>query len=210
VNLKKLFSVIGMFLGMLVLLGAYALVPSDCEKCDSSLSDLAHDGCTVIIVGKDASVDGSVMTTHTCDCSFCDWTWRHVPAADHKPGSKRKIYHIDQYTTWPPEEGLKWEIIKKNYTGVEIPQVPHTYAYLHGAFGYMNDKQLAIAESTIGTPDKMENPTPSATFDITTLTLLAMERCKTAREAIKTMGALAEKYGYGHTDTGEMLAVADP
>jgi len=47
-------------------------------------------------------------------------------------------------------------------------------------------------------------------FDITTLTLIAMERCKTAREAIKTMGSLAEKNGYGFHDSGEMLAVADP
>jgi dipeptidase len=56
----------------------------------------------------------------------------------------------------------------------------------------------------------MRNPTPAATFDITMLTLLAMERCKTAREAIKLMGSLGEKYGYGFHDSGEMLAVADP
>ncbi len=48
-------------------------------------------GCTVIMVGKDASSDGSVMSTHAADCGVCDWTWRHVPAADHKPGEKRKI-----------------------------------------------------------------------------------------------------------------------
>jgi dipeptidase len=67
-----------------------------------------------------------------------------------------------------------------------------------------------MAESTIGCIRKMRNPTPSGVFDITTLTLIAMERCKTAREAIKTMGSLAEKYGYGFHDSGEMLAVADP
>jgi len=55
----------------------------------------------------------------------------------------------------------------------------------------------------------MENPTPAAKFDITMLTLIAMERAKTAREAIKIMGELGEKHGYGFTDTGEMLAVAD-
>ncbi|MCK7462083.1 MAG: hypothetical protein MZU84_08490 [Sphingobacterium sp.] len=44
------------------------------------------EGCTVIMVGKAASTDGSVMTTHTCDCGECDWTWRYIPAADHKPG----------------------------------------------------------------------------------------------------------------------------
>ena len=168
------------------------------------------DGCTVIIVGKDASTDGSVMTTHTCDCGICDWTFRHVPAADHKPGSTRKIYHISQYKTWPPSEGLKWDLVKKDLAGLEIPQVPHTYAYHHGSFGYMNDRQVAIGESTIGCQRKMQNPTPAAKFDLTMLTLLAMERGATAREAIRVMGSLAEKHGYGFHDDGEMLAVADP
>jgi dipeptidase len=70
--------------------------------------------------------------------------------------------------------------------------------------------QVALGESTIGAAKKMENPTPAAKFDITMLTLIAMERAKTAREAIKIMGELGEKYGYGYSDTGEMLALSDP
>ena len=193
-----------------VLIGAIAHYRNQNTKEESIISEYPLDGCTVIIVGKNASVDGSVMSTHTCDCSFCDWTWRHVPAADHEPGSVRRIYHINQYVTWPPEQGLKWEKVKENYAGLEIPQLSHTYAYHHGMFGYMNEHQLAIAESTIGCRDKMENPTPTAKFDLTNLTLIAMERCKTAREAIKLLGSLSEKHGYGHSDTGEMLAVSDP
>ena len=177
---------------------------------DPELAAIAGDGCTVIIVGKDASTDGSVMTTHTCDCGICDWTFRHIPAADHKPGSTRKIYHISQYRTWPPSEGLKWDLYKKDYAGIDIPEVPHTYGYHHGGFGYLNDKQVAIGESTIGCLPKMVNPTPAAKLDLTMLTLLGMERGGTAREAIQVMGALAEKYGYGFHDDGEMLAVADP
>jgi len=171
--------------------------------------DIPSDNCTVIMVGKDASVDGSVMATHTADCGICDWTWRHVPAADHKPGEMRKIYHISQMRTWPPKEGLKWDMIKKDFTGLEIPQPPHTYGYVHGVFGYMNDQQLAMGESTIGNQRKIGNTTSTPKMDITMLTLLAMERCKTAREAIQLMGSLAEKYGYGFVDGGEMLAVAD-
>jgi dipeptidase len=168
------------------------------------------DNCTVIMVGKDASTDGSVMTTHTADCGVCDFTWRHVPAADHKPGETRRIYHINQIRTWPPSEGLKWDLVKKDGTGLEIPEVPHTYGYHHAVFGYLNDQQLAIGESTVGNRRKMANPTPSGGMDITMLTLLAMERCRTAREAIRLMGGLAERYGYGFHDGGEMLAVADP
>ncbi|NTV82266.1 MAG: hypothetical protein HGA24_12710, partial [Candidatus Aminicenantes bacterium] len=90
------------------------------------------------------------------------------------------------------------------------PEVPHTYAYHHAMFGYMNDNQVAIGESTIGCQRKMQNPTPAAKLDLTMLTLLGIERAATAREAIRIMGSLAEKYGYGFHDDGEMLAVADP
>lgn len=210
-SLKKLFLIFGLPLSTLALVAiVFIFIAPEGEQHESLLSEPLAEGCTVVMVGKDASADSSVMTTHAADCSICDWTWHHVPAADHEPGSMRKIYHISQIKTWPPDVGLKWDMYKENYTGVEIPQVHHTYAYHHGVFGYMNEHQLAIAESTIGCRRKMENSTPSGVFDITTLTLIAMERCKTAREAIKTMGKLAEKHGYGFHDTGEMLAVADP
>jgi dipeptidase len=172
--------------------------------------DVPFDNCTVIMAGKDATIDGSTITTHTADCGTCDWTWRKVPAADHKPGEMRKFYTISQTRSWPPKEGLKWDLIKKDFAGVEIPELPHTYGYLHGVFGYMNDQQLAIGESTIGNARKLNNSTPTPKTNITLLTLLAMERCRTAREAIKLMGSLAEEYGYGFVDGGEMLAVADP
>ncbi|HAV41124.1 MAG TPA: hypothetical protein DCW97_01765 [Acidobacteria bacterium] len=187
------------------------LLAARAEKSQAGLElILPQDNCTSILVGKLASTDGSTMTTHTCDCGLCDWTWRHVPAADHKAGEKRKIYHISQFSTWPPAEGLKWDLYKKDFTGLEIPEVPHTYAYHHGMFGYLNENQVAMGESTIGTVRKLENQTPTPAFDLTMLTIIAMERATTAREAIKIMGELAEKYGYGFHDTGEMLAVADP
>ncbi len=209
-KLKKTLLVLGITLGSLSIL--FALTQTRIEEDSSGFccAELPRDGCTVIIVGKDASVDGSVMTTHTCDCGVCDWTWRYIPAADHEPGSMRKIYHIDQFKATPPEEGLKWDIYTKNDTGLEIPQVPRTYAFVHGAFGYMNENQVAIGESTIGVKERLENRTSTPKFDITMLTLIAMERAKTARDAINIMGELGEKHGYGFTDTGEMLAVADP
>lgn len=207
---KKAVKISSFIFVALALVFAYVLYSQKSNPENSLLWENPERGCTVVLVGKDASTDSSVMTTHTADCSICDWTWRHVPAADHEPGSTRKIYYIDQIRTWPPETGGKWEMYKENYTGIEIPQVPRTYAYHHGAFGYMNEHQLAIGESTIGCRRKMRNPTPSAKIDITTLTLIVMERCRTAREAIQTMGKLAEEYGYGYHDSGEMLAVADP
>jgi dipeptidase len=168
-----------------------------------------NEACTVIMVGKAASTDGSTMTTHTCDCGVCDWTFGHVPAADHKPGAMRKIYHVSQYVTW--KEGTKWPYaLSKGDTGFSIPEVPHTFAYHHGMFGYMNENQVAISESTIWTVAKLVNATPSARIDLTMLSILGMERSRTARECVETMGSLAEQYGYGFNDDGEMFAVSDP
>lgn len=210
VKVKKFIALIGMIFICLAFIGIFAFDGQKDEDCISCQREYALDGCTVIMVGKDASTDGSIISTHTCDCGLCDWTFRYVPPADHKEGATRKIYHINQFQTWHPDTGLKWDQHAYNFTGLEIPEIPHTYGYIHGMFGYMNDNQVAFGESTIGTRKKMENPTPSAKFDISMLTLIAMERAKTARDAIKIMGELAEKYGYGFTDTGEMLSVSDP
>jgi dipeptidase len=197
------------FAAVLVFAGGLSLSPGHSPASGPAL-DETSEACTVIMVGRGASTDGSVMSTHAADCGVCDFTWRHVPAADHKPGSTRKLYNIDQIRTWPPSEGLKWDMVLKDFTGVEIPQVPRTYGYHHSVFGYMNDQQLAVAESTIGNVRKISNPTPTPALNISMLTLLAMERGRTAREAVKLMGALAEEYGYGYHDGGEMLAVSDP
>src|SRR5665647_883992 len=93
-NFKRLIP-LGLTLVLAVFLAGNA--PAAAGPSAGADAVIAGEGCTSILVGKDASTDGSVMTTHTCDCGTCDWTWRHVPAADHKPGSARKIYHISQY-----------------------------------------------------------------------------------------------------------------
>lgn len=204
---RKTFWSLVILLGVVGLLRMPAAIAQGCNAHDGVCPD---DQCTVIMVGKKASSDGSVISTHTCDCGFCDWTWRHVPPADHEPGAMRKIYYFDQFTTDHPSKGLRWDAIEDNFNGLEIPQVSHTYGYLHGAFGYINDNQVALGESTIGCREQMQNNTSAPKFDITMLTMIAMERAKTAREAIQIMGDLAVKYGYGHTDEGEMLSLSDP
>jgi dipeptidase len=87
-------------LAIVLLTAAYALVFSQrSEPAGEDVLGPKSEACTVIMVGKAASVDGSTMTTHTCDCGVCDWTWGHVAAADHKPGATRAIWHINQYIT---------------------------------------------------------------------------------------------------------------
>jgi dipeptidase len=204
---KKTFWILAILIGVVGLLNLPAAYAQGCKTHDGVCPD---DQCTVVMVGKKASIDGSVISTHTCDCGLCDWTWRYVPPADHASAATRKIYYFDQFFAEPPNKGLRWDAIDDNFNGLEIPQVSHTYGYLHGAFGYINDNQVALGESTIGCREQMQNNTSAPKFDITMLTMIAMERAKTAREAIQIMGELAEKYGYGHTDEGEMLSLSDP
>jgi len=195
-----------------VLNGSFILANSstDCINCHNTEEDM----CTVILVGKDASIDGSTMTLQTADCGRCDFTFRYVPSMNFEPGAMRKIYSKSQYTAWPtPEEvvdpiqSIEDLYYEEWYTGIEIPQVERTYAYIRGIFGNINEKQLGINESTIGCRSEMN--APNARICISELTMLAMERCSTAREAIQFMGEIAEKYGYGGPDGGEMLAVSD-
>ncbi len=188
----------------------FEITPIQAQNPCADLEDCYMDACTVVIVGKKASTDGSIITTHTCDCSVCDWSWRYVPPADYEPGSKRRIYWFNQFTTTPPSQGRHWDDYEHKFNGLEIDQVEHTFGYMHGMFGYLNDNQVAFGESTIGCVRKLRNNTPSAKFDITELTRIAMERATTARHAIQIMGDLGTTYGYGHTDSGEMLAVSDP
>lgn len=155
--------------------------------------------CTSIPTGRLASVDGSVMTSHTDDCGYCDPILYYRPAADYSEGTMREVYSGhgfrsigDSRYSLPDLRG-------------EIPQVSHTYAYFEGSYGIMNEHQVALGETTTGGRRELRNA--DAWFNIVSLSQVALERAATAREAIQIMGELAEEYGY--CDSGECLTVAD-
>ena len=156
--------------------------------------------CTSIPVGKLASADGSVFTTHTDDCGYCDPNLYYIPAADHAPGSMRPVLTGETFRS--VGDG---RFALPTVAG-EIPQVAHTYAYFKGSYGIMNEHQVSLGETT--TSGRRELRNPAALFTIIELSYIALERATTAREAIQIMGALAEEYGYN--DGGECLTVADP
>lgn len=178
--------------------------------------------CTTILVGKDASTDGSVLVSHSDD-GLGDARLIYVPAMDHKPGSMRAVFYshcaLDFKPQWGGSESQRMMTTERgpgyNTPGVPksvplgfIPQVAHTYAYFDANYGIMNEHQLSIGECT----DKAKvHPEPEAgkrIFYSAELSRVALERCKTAREAIQLMGELIAKYGY--YGTGETLLVADP
>lgn len=153
--------------------------------------------CTSIMVGKKASADGSVITSHTCDSWYR--TWMTVrPAADYKEGEMENIYDGRMHTEWV--EDMSKVVVKG-----QIPHVSHTYRVLDTSYPCLNEKQLGMGETTISGRDTLRNK--NGMFMIEELQRVALERCTTAREAIKLMGELVKQYGYG--DSGECLTIAD-
>ena len=153
--------------------------------------------CTSIMVGKKASGDGSVITSHTCDGRYRTWMTME-PACDYKVGATHTV-----------RKGTMHTAFRNDTTGVRvvgtIPQVMHTYAYLNTAYPCLNEKQLAIGETTFGGPDTLENK--NGMFNIEELERVALMRCDNARDAIRLIGSLVKEYGYG--DGGECITIAD-
>ena len=160
--------------------------------------DIEHDeGCTSITVGRLASTDGSVIVCHTCDGNYRTWL-NIVPHQIHPEGSVRQIHWGNLHTETSTD--MRGRILKG-----EIPQVAETYSYVNVAYPCLNEKQLAFGETTIMGREELRND--EGLFLVEELQSIALERCRTAREAIRLMGDLATKYGYG--DWGECLTVAD-
>lgn len=145
------------------------------------------DACTNLIAGKKATTDGSVMVTYAADSHTLYGMLTHTPAARHAPGEMRKV--VD----WDSNKPLG-----------EIPQVPETY----NVVGNINEHQVAIGESTWGGHKELEDTTGNSIIDYGSLIQIALERSKTAREAIDVMTSLVEKYGYA--SSGESFSIADP
>ncbi len=141
--------------------------------------------CTNYLVTRGASADGSTMVSYAADSHirYGELYWR--PAADWPQGSMVTLY--DRGTARPMGE---------------IPQVPHTYQVI----GFMNEHQVAIGETTFdGRPELFDS---TGVVDYGSLMFLALQRARTAREAIKVIAELVDNYGYG--STGESFSIGDP
>lgn len=150
-----------------------------------ALSFAEAEACTNLIVGKKASVDGSVMVSYNADDYGMFSGLCHYPAGVHAKGEMRKIFDWDS--------GV--------YHG-EIPEAPVTY----NVIGNINEYQLSIAETTYGGREEMIDTT--GILDYGSLIYVALQRAKTAREAISVMTSLVEKYGY--CSSGETFSICDP
>ena len=145
----------------------------------------AASACTNFIVGKKASADGSVMCTYNADDYGMFIGLAHYAAGTHAKGTMRKIFDWDT----------------KKYHG-EIPEASQTY----NVIGNINEFQVTIGETTYGGREEMVDTT--GIIDYGSLIYIALQRSKTAREAIKVMTSLTEKYGYN--SEGETFTICDP
>ena len=143
------------------------------------------DGCTSFLVGKKASADGSAFITYNADDYGMFGRLHYYPAARHAKGTMRRIVDGDT----------------NHYLG-EIPEAPVTYAVM----GNINEFQVAITETTFG--GRPELVDTAGTIDYVSLMTLALQRSRTAREAIRVMTSLVQEYGYA--SSGESFSVADP
>jgi dipeptidase len=141
--------------------------------------------CTNLIVGKNASADGSVMITYSAD-DYGSYGYLHFyPAGHHAKGEMRALY---DYET-------------NNYLG-EIPEVEYTY----NVIGQLNEHQLSIMETTFGGREELTDTT--GLLDYGSLMYVTLQRAKTAREAIDVWTKLVDTYGY--RSEGESITIADP
>ena len=145
----------------------------------------AAAACTNFIVAKGASTDGSVMCTYNADDYGMFIGLAHYAAGTHQKGEMRKV--------------IDWDT--KKYHG-EIPEAPVTY----NVIGNINEFQVTIGQTTYGGREEMVDTT--GIIDYGSLIYIALQRSRTAREAIKVMTSLAEKYGYN--SEGETFTICDP
>lgn len=141
--------------------------------------------CTNLIVGKKASLDGSVIVTYSSDDYGAYGYLFYQKGGKHRPGEMRKLYHYES----------------NNYLG-EIPEADSTYAVI----GLTNEHQLTILETTWGGRHELADST--GLFDYGSLMQVTLQRARTAREALQVMTGLVEKYGY--QSEGESFTIADP
>ncbi len=142
--------------------------------------------CTNLIAGPKATADGSVFVTYAADSHNLYGMLTHTPAATHAPGEMRKV--------------IEWDT---NKPLGEIPQPERTY----NVVGNINEHQVAIGESTWGGREELVDTTGNSIIDYGSLIQIALERSKTAREAIQVMTDLVDKYGYA--SSGESFSIAD-
>jgi dipeptidase len=149
------------------------------------------NACTNILVTKGASKDGSTFITYAADSHKLYGELYFKAGGKHLPGALREIRDWDNGTSWDAGRILGY-----------IKEAPVTYTRV----GNMNEFQVMIGETTF--TGRKELAGPSGIVDYGSLMYIALERARTAREAIEVITKIVDEYGYA--STGESISIADP
>jgi len=163
------------------------------------------NACTIIAAGKKATKDGSVLVSHSDggpDCRF-----RVIPRMHFPKGAMAPAYWGIQNPQQPLDS--------YGDTLGFIPQVEETYQYIHSAYSHINEFQLAIGESTMSQKEALQvdkGPDTKQIMTVEQAMIFALQRCKTAREALTLITNLVDTYGFLPScgPESECLAIADP
>ncbi len=170
--------------------------------------------CTSFIITPGASADGSMYVAHTND-GFGAGVVGHevlnesarlvyVPPADHPTGAKRAVFFDPNSGSDEPTSVKEAQSKPLAY----IPEAEHTYGYFTGSYGIINEHQLMSGEVTTGAKVQPSSDPENRIFYSSELSNIALERCRTAKDAVTLIGQLIDQYGY--YGTGETLLFADP
>jgi len=155
----------------------------NCVACNEDLCITSNSECTTVSVGKNVSTDGSTIISYNSDCGGCPFHTTIVPAADWVEGDMRGIMHRGEV------QG-------------EMPQVPHTFQYLRSCLPVMNEKGVAVGETTCSIDTSTEYGqevrevmrSSEGIVDYEYILEVVLERASTAREAVEILGDIIETY----------------
>ena len=160
--------------------------------------------CTAVVAGKNATIDGSVLNSHTdagADCRI-----RVVPGQKFAKGTLAPVYYGIQRVDLPLNDNGK-------ILGY-IPQVEQTYTYFQSAYSHINEYQLCIGESTMSQRLELQvdKGQGKQIMTVEQAMIFALQRCKTAEEALTLITSLTETYGFLPScgPESECLTIADP
>lgn len=170
--------------------------------------------CTIVSVGKDATVDGSTISTHNDDSTGADFRLWIIPSMEGGEGIKRDLV-VDSHNYGDFSDYPNTKDYGNGFAVTEIDQPEDTYAYFHSRYSFINEKGVAMGEATFSCDSEFyDSDTYKLLYDGNNGLIdcwnaqdIALERASTAREAVEIMGELCETYLW--KDSGETINICD-
>ena len=170
--------------------------------------------CTIVSVGKDATVDGSTISTHNDDSTSADFRLWIIPSMEGGEGIKRDLV-VDSHNYGDFSDYPNTKDYGNGFAVTEIDQPEDTYAYFHSRYSFINEKGVAMGEATFSCDSEFYKSktyellygSNNGLIDCWNAQDIALERAATAREAVEVMGELIETYLW--KDAGETINICD-